>query len=325
MKLLVIVVNYKTPDMTLDAVRAALRQLAELNQHWKLAIVDNNSGDGSYDTIDSAIKQSIAQSEPGWDQVDLIGSDTNGGFGAGNNLAINRYLDSGSAPEYFYMMNSDAFPEKDSISKLLDQLESQPEAGIAGSYIHGPDGEPHVTAFRFPTILGELEGSVRLGPVTRLLKNYVVPVGIPDRTRAVDWLAGASMMIRREVIEQVGGFDETFFLYFEETDLCRRAGMAGWKTVYVPGSSVSHIGSVSTGMKQWQRIPGYWLDSRRYYFVKNHGAMYFVFATLSRILGQLIWNLRILLEGKPRVEPKKFLGDLTRHFIRSMVVPGNPG
>ena len=159
------------------------------------------------------------------------------------------------------------------------------DVGIVGSYVHGTDGAPHVTAFRFPTIQSEIEGSLRLGVVTRALKDFEVPVGIPESTTEVDWLAGASMMVRRRVLEQVGLFDESFFLYFEETDLCRRVRRAGHRIVYVKESSVAHIGSASTGMKTWTKVPDYWFDSRRHYFLKNHGRAYLAAATAARPRG----------------------------------------
>ena len=315
MKLLTIIVNYKTPDMTLDAAQAALRQLENIKGDWRLVIVDNDSQDESFDKLSAAVNKHIDSSDNAWKKVSVIQSGHNGGFGAGNNFAIRQFLDCKEAPDYFYVLNSDAFPEDQSIQLLVDQLDEHQEVGLAGSYIHGPDGEPHTTAFRFPTIFSEFEGSVRLGLITKILKKYVVPMGIPEETLEVDWLAGASMMVRREVVEQVGLFDEEYFLYFEETDLCYRAKEAGWLTHYVRESSVSHIGSVSTGMKEWQRIPKYWLDSRRRYFIKRHGFIYYGFATQARILGELIWKLRVKLEGKQGDGPEGFVYDLFRHFM----------
>ncbi len=81
----------------------------------------------------------------------------------------------------------------------------------------------HATAFRFPSIASEFESAIRFGPVSRLLKSRRVPMEHVDETQPVDWLAGASLMMRRTVLDEIGLFDETFFLYFEETDLCRRA------------------------------------------------------------------------------------------------------
>jgi GT2 family glycosyltransferase len=148
-----------------------------------------------------------------------------------------------------------------------------------------------------------------------LLRKYVVPIGIPNKIVTVDWLAGASMMIRRELLEDVGLFDEDYFLYFEETDLCYRANKAGWPTVYVRNSSVSHIGGASTGMENWKRVPTYWMDSRRLFFSKNYGIINYCIATLVRIVGELIWKLRVKIEKKRDVNPSGFVIDLTKHFL----------
>ena len=179
--------------------------------------------------------------------------------------------------------------------------------------IHGDDGAPHTTAFRFPTIASEFEGAAKTGPVSRLLKNSIVAPDLPTETTPVDWLAGASVLMRRSVLDQVGLFDESFFLYFEETDLCLRAARAGWPTVYVVESRVMHLGSVSTGMKEWRRVPGYWFASRRHYFQKNHGRLYALAATLAHVAGLGLYGLRVLVQRKKPHTPPYFLRDLVKH------------
>ena len=309
-KVLAITINYKTPDMTLRAVRAALPELEKVD--GRLVVVDNDSGDGSYAKLSAAVA-----AESLGDRVEVVESGHNGGFGAGNNFAIRRALASDDPPEFFYLLNSDAFPDPGSLARLVAETEARPEVGIAGSYIHGEDGEPHRTAFRFPTVASELERSVRLGLVSRLLSSRIVALPIPDGTVEVDWLAGASMLIRRRVLEDVGLFDETFFLYFEETDLCRRAKAHGWKTVYVRQSEVTHIGSVSTGMKTVRRMPSYWFDSRRHYFRKNHGAGYWWAANAAHVVGGSLWRVRRAIQKKPAQDPPGFLRDLVKHAIEN--------
>lgn len=310
--ILVVSLNYRTPEMTLRSVRSALRAMEGLNA--ELVLVDNDSGDGS----DTVLAEAIAAEKL---PVRLIRSGRNGGFGAGNNVGIRAGLSDGTAPDYVYILNSDAFPAPDAIRKLLDHLQTHPEVGIAGSYIHGEEGDAHVTAFRFPSILSELEGAIRFGPVSRLLTSHIVHLGVPDATRAVDWLAGASMMMRRDMLDKIGLFDEVFFLYFEETDLCLRAARAGYQTHYVRDSEVAHIGSVSTGMKRWSRIPGFWLDSRWHYFSKNHGRLYAALATLAHVAGGMLWRLRRLVQRKPPADPPRFLRDLVRHDFQMLFRP----
>lgn len=304
---LTVILNWRTPEMTLDAANAALAAMEGIA--GAVTIVDNDSGDGSFERMTAEVARR------GWGRVRVLQSGRNGGFGAGNNFGIRAGLPDGTAPDYFYVLNSDAFPAPGAIRALLDRIEADPGIGIAGSYIHGPEGDVHPTAFRFPSVLSEFEGAVRFGPVSRLLARHVVPMPVPERTVTVDWLAGASMLLRRAMLDQVGGFDEAFFLYYEETELCRRAARAGWRTVYVRESDVAHIGSVSTGMKTWGRIPGFWLDSRLYYFTRVHGAGAALAATALRLAGGGIWRLRCLLERRDPVDPPHFLRDLFQHYL----------
>lgn len=318
-RLLTVILNWRTPDMTLRAAEAALAAMRGID--GALVIVDNDSGDGSFEAL------SQAAAARGWTggphQVRVLQSGRNGGFGAGNNHGIRAGLPDGTRPDYVYLLNSDAFPAPGAIRALLDHLETHPATGLAGSYIHGPEGEPHRTAFRFPSLPGEFEQQIRFGPVSRLLRRHIVAQPIPAQTGRVDWLAGASLMLRQSVLDRIGLFDETFFLYFEETDLCRRAALAGWPTDYVLESRVAHIGSASTGMKGWTRIPGFWLDSRLHYFTKNHGRAYAAAATLATLAGGSLWRLRLLVQRKDRGDPPGFLRDLAAHHLRHLFALGN--
>ncbi|MEX0304290.1 MAG: glycosyltransferase family 2 protein [Leisingera sp.] len=312
-RILTILLNYRTPDMTLQAAEAALREMEDLS--GELLIIDNGSDDGSFDRIRAGAEAR------GWldgGRLRLHASPVNGGFGAGMNIGFQMGLSDGSAPEFYYLLNSDAFVQGSTMRTLRDFLLESPGAGLAGSYVRGTDWVPHRTAFRFPSIAGEFEASVRTGIFTRLLKPWVVAMEMPQAEVQVDWTAGASLMIRREVIEEVGGFDETFFLYFEETDLCRRAARAGWRTHYVPESEIAHVGSASTGMKGWRRTPQYWFDSRRHYFVKHHGYTGAALATLARVTGSLIYGMRRMISDKPQADPPHFLRDLCLHSLRAM-------
>jgi N-acetylglucosaminyl-diphospho-decaprenol L-rhamnosyltransferase len=305
---LTVLLNWRTADMTLRAAEAA--EVAMAGIAGAITVVDNDSGDGSFEKMRDALKD-----RP---RFRVVQSGRNGGFGAGNNCGIRLGLTDGRRPDYVYILNSDAFPAPDAIRLLLDHLQANPGVGLAGSYIHGPDGEPHVTCFRFPSVASEFEGAARTGPISRLLAKRVVPMGVPERTGPVEWLAGASMMIRESVIQTVGIFDETFFLYFEETDLCRRAAEAGWATHFVRESRVEHIGSVSTGMKSWRRVPGYWFDSRWHYFRKSGGTRRAAAATLAHLCGAAILNTRRLVQRSIQGGPPHFLRDLTGHALRQL-------
>ncbi len=311
-KLLTVILNWRTPEMTLRSAEAALAALEGVD--GALVIVDNASGDGSFERLADEV---VAR---GWDggpqRVRVLQAGRNGGFGAGNNHGIRAGLPDGSKPDYVYLLNSDAFPAKDAIRALLQHLQGHPATGFAGSYIHGPEGAPHCTAFRFPSVASEFEGNLRLGLVSRLLSRWIVAPPIPAQTTRVDWLAGASLMMRQDVLDRIGLFDETFFLYFEETDLCRRAARAGWPTDYVVESRVAHIGSASTGMKTWTRIPGFWLDSRLHCFTKNHGRATAALATLAAASAGGLWRLRLMVQRRDRQDPPFYLRDLMAHHLR---------
>ena len=321
-RLLIVLLNWRTAPMTLRAAAEGLAAMAELRRIMpaalcEMVIVDNASGDGSYEML------SEAATGRGWTKdgtVRVIQSGHNGGFGAGNNVGIRAGMSDGTPPDLVYLLNSDAFPEPDALLALIRALAADPGAGIAGSFIFGEDSTPHETAFRFPSFLSEFETSACTGPISRLLSRFRVPLDIPQHTTRVDWLAGASMMIRREVLEQIGLFDETFFLYFEETDLCLRAERAGFATLYVPESRVMHIGSVSTGMKTWVELPDYWYDSRLHYFTKNHGKLYAGLCSLAQILGAGVQLLR--RPAKRRARPGQLRRLLGHH--RRTLASGTP-
>lgn len=310
---LTIILNWRTAEMTLQAAEAALREMEGIA--GEITIVDNNSGDGSFEAMTEAVTRR------GWSRVRVLQSGRNGGFGAGNNFGIRAGMRDGSRPDHVYILNSDAFPDPGAIRALLDHLESHPDTGFAGSYIHGPEGEPHLTSFRFPTIASEFEGAARTGPISRLLRRRTVPIPVPERTTRVDWLAGASLMMRMDVLDRIGLFDEAFFLYFEETDLCLRAARAGFPTDYVRESSVTHIGSASTGMRQWESVPDYWYGSRLYYFRKNHGWIGAWAASKAHVAGGLIHRLRARLTGGKPADPPGFLRRLIAHDAAALLRP----
>jgi len=221
---------------------------------------------------------------------------------------VRRAIAAGNVPDYFYILNPDALVEPGSLARLISFLDQHPKAGLAGSHIRGTDGKSQVAAFRFPSLLGEIENAARVGPLTRLLRKHVVSLPTPASDCEVDWISGTSMLIRNSTFESVGLFDEKFFLYFEETDFCRRAKEAGIQSWFVAAAPITHIGAASTGMIDETRpMPPYWFDSRHRYFRKHHGPSYAVACDVTRLVGMLIWRTKERLVGRPgRWRPNLF-------------------
>lgn len=301
MKLLVCILNWRTPELTLRAVEKVVPQLRLLGDA-RLCVVDNASGDASFERIQASVEQQGFS-----DVTEVVQSGFNGGFGYGNNVALRRAFDAGSPPDLFYLLNSDAFPHPGALETLVRFMDDHASVGICGSLVRGLDGEPEASAFRFPSAWSELERSARLGPLSRALGAHTVRFSSAhDAPGEVDWVAGASMLIRRPVLEQVGLFDEAYFLYYEETDLCWRARQAGWRVSYVRTAAVSHVGGASTGVQHRTRVerpmPRYVFESRRHYFLKNHGRPALWTANAAYTIGGASFRLRRALQQKPDPE-----------------------
>lgn len=306
---LTVILNYRTAEMTLRAAAAAVH--AMVGVEGAITIVDNDSQDGSFEQLRDATQD--------WPRVRVIQAGYNGGFGAGNNVGIRAGLPDGARPDFVYLLNSDAFPEPGAIACLRDYLLDNRDCGFVGSHVRGEDDVVHVTAFRFPSVWSEFESAAHTGAITRRLTRYVVPVGVPDLPTQIDWCAGASVMFPAHVLDRAGLFDERFFLYFEETDLCFRIGEAGYHGVYLPQARVVHIGSASTGMKTWTRMPDYWFASRSLYFCKRGGRAYLVAVTLFWLAGAAIWKLRRVIERKEERIAPYFVRDLVGHTVRNLM------
>lgn len=303
-----IIVNYRSAELAVKATDAALAATARFDKA-PIFIVDNHSGDGSVEALERA------RITHGWpERVVVRDSGKNGGYGFGNNVGFRLGMSETPLPDFFYILNPDAFPDEDAVDELVQFASAHPDVGIMGSAARGVDGAPHCTAFRFPTVASELADACKLGVVSRALADRTVPLGEELDERLVDWVGGMSVLIRRSVIERVGIFDEKYFLYFEETDLCQRARRAGFGVAYVPSSRVVHIGSAVTGLKDMSiPYPSFWYDSRRRYFRKHHGPRYLVAADAARLFGELVHRARLAVFPVERPRKPHFIRDFVHH------------
>jgi GT2 family glycosyltransferase len=312
----VVILTYKSAQLAINCLRSVAAQRGTPQVRITAIVVDNASGD--LQGISAAVQENNWGS---W--VKLVDAPRNGGYAYGNNLGVQHAFADGT-PNYIYLLNPDTEVRPGAIGSLVNFLQDHPEVAIAGSSFENPDGSTWPLAFRFPSIVSEFVGGVQFGPLTRLLRRWEVPLFMGSTAERVDWICGASMLIRPSLLTAIGGLDENYFLYFEETDFCRRARAAGFPTWYVPASRVMHIMGQSTQVTDTRagpkRLPAYWFESRRRYFAVSFGIPHAILIDIVALVGHALgWVTRLALRRQHTAVPY-FMRDLIRH---SILWPGN--
>lgn len=310
-RLLVSIVAWKGADLTIDCLRSIEPELASV-PGTRVIVVDNASPDGAADRVEEAIARN------GWGTwATLVRAERNGGFAAGNNVALRMMLQEEHPPEFVLLLNPDTLVRPGAFRILLDFLVAHPTAGIAGGRSEDLDATPQMCCFRFPNAISEVLGYVGFGLLDRLFERHLTRLGIPESPREVDWVSGAFMLIRKSVIDEIGLMDEAYFLYFEETDFTRRARLAGWRCWHVPQSRVVHLVGQSSGVtvrdQARKRVPAYWFESRRRYYVSHHGRLYTAWMDLLVILSYPVGRLLDWVRGRKHRAAPHFLRDFIRH------------
>ena len=301
----VVIVTYKSAVLTVKCLASICSERDRGGAQVSVLVVDNASGDLPH------IRRAIE--ERGWAAwVTLIAAPKNGGFAYGNNLGIRAALEL-AHPDYIWLLNPDTEARPNALGALLKFLESHPVVGIVGSSFETEDRQDWPFAFRFPTVMSEIEHGMQLGLITRLLSRWMVARPMGSAAEPTDWVSGASMMIRREVFFAVGCLDENFFLYFEETEFCYRASRAGFATWYVPESRVMHMIGKSTNLNEESRfrsrLPAYWFDSRRWYHMATRGRAFSIAMDAVSVIANSFGLLKRTLQGRPS----------TPHYIRDLI------
>ncbi len=322
---LVVIVNYRIGELVVDCLRSLLPEIHQDGRLADVVVVDNQSGDNSVAIIQGAIHDN------GWGAwARLVESPVNGGFAYGNNVAVRDAQARGAKYDYFWLLNPDTIVRPGALRELLAFVQSGPHIGMVGSGIEeDASGQRWPFVFKFPNVLAEFESGLAFGPVTKLLSRWAVMQPASDAAAKVDWLSGCSFVVRREVFEAIGLMDEQFFLYYEETDFCRRAGEAGWQCWYVPSSRIYHMSGRSTGASGegslQRRMPAYWFESRRRYYRKHHSRLYTMLADAAFIVALGLSRVRHFVQRKPDNAPPHYLRDFIRHSaILNSDIPVNP-
>jgi len=281
----VIIISFNTRDVLRRCLTSLVQEIASTPGYaTEVLVVDNNSRDNSAEMV-----------QTDFPQVQFLPSATNLGFAGANNLAIRH-----ARGRYIVLLNSDAFLQPGSLLLAAQHMDSTPAAGLGGARLLGEDGTWQPSARSFPTPLHELlmlTGLAARYPSSKFFGHNDRTWADPMHPAQADWVPGAFSIIRCSVLEEVGLFDENFFLYYEEVDLCRRIRAAGYQIWYWPDVAVVHIGGESSrqlGHMQFSntgsQLTLWRMRSMLLYFRKHHGAR----ARLILLLEGAFYRLRAL-------------------------------
>jgi len=259
----IVIVSYNTREILRTCLKALFEHSTGID--IEVFVVDNDSYDGSADMV--AID---------FPTVHLIKNKKNLGFAAANNQAFT--LVQG---RYIILLNPDAYIRPSSLEHCISFMDRTPQCGLCGGKIISPAGQLEPSARRFPSALSKLlmlSGVRGKFPHSPILNYYEFGGFAHDKPMEVDWVPGTFTIIRKKMLDEIGVFDERFYIYYEETDLCMRAKKAGWKIYFIPDAEVIHIGGASSKTRKDKtiddkasqvlifRMRGEWL-----YYRKNKG------------------------------------------------------
>lgn len=312
----ILIVNYRTAELVERCLASIVADPAA-PAGLQAIVVDNDSRDGSFERLDARVRAR------GWqDWVSVHALAMNGGFAYGNNRALERAHERIPGLRSVILLNPDTEVRPAALSTLLAALHADASVGIVGASIENEHGAVEVSAHRWPSPLGELEGAARFGPLSRWLAEYAVSPPPRQEPHDCEWVSGACMAVKTDVFDRIGPMDEGYFLYFEEVDFCRRAVLAGWRCRFEPRARIVHLEGAATGIRaQRVRRPGYWYDSRRRFLVKAHGVGGLAMADLFWALGRASLVIRRALGLGGRAgrteEPRRWALDLLGGDLRA--------
>jgi len=232
----VAVISYNTRDH----LRRCLASVTE-DGGREVVVADNGSTDGSIAMVGREFPTAV-----------VVLDESNPGYGGAANTAIAKCRSS-----YVLLLNSDTILSRGTLDALRRYLDEHPRAAIVGPRLRNPDGTLQRSIHQFPTPLVTLLDYSWLGPLVGVvpgLRKLYLASASHQRGRAVPWVTGAALAIRKSAFDAVGGFDPSFFMYYEEVDLSYRLFRAGWETHFTPSADVTHVGGASTSQ---QRAPMY--------------------------------------------------------------------
>lgn len=294
----VIIVNWNTRDLLQQALESLYQETHDIT--FETIVIDNASRDGTTDYI---------QKE--WQQVKIIALHENLGFGVANNIGFKE-----SSGRYILVLNSDTIVLPSTLSGMVGFLDTHPKAGCVGCRHLNPDGTLQGSMDSFPSLFKDFlcfSDMYRIPVLQPFLQKKYPYWSNHDKICKVDWVNGSCMMVRCEVIEEVGGFDNGCFMYAEELDWCYRMKNAGWEVFFTPESEIIHIGGQSSKKIADKRITllykGHYRFYRRNYSMWKYLVLRIIVAVIAnpRLFILSFFYLLSLLGVKPRIKQWEIL------------------
>jgi len=296
----VIILSWNTKILLLRCLDSIIN--SKLKRNIEVIVVDNSSTDGSV--------HAVREKYP---EVILIRNDANLGFAKGNNIGITR-----SRGRYVCFINSDVEVLDSCFDLLYDYMEQNRSVGIVGPKILWPDYTLQDSCREFPSLWNNFCAAIKLNklfPKSDFFSGEHMMFFAHDRICRVDSLVGAFLLVRKKAIDQVGGFDERFFIYAEEIDLCRRFWMAGWEVVFYPGAEIVHFGRGSSSrepirftLEQQKSILQYW---KKYHKIPGQVAILIIMA-MNHLLRIGAGVLLLLIRSSKK---NNGLNNIKKHFV----------
>jgi GT2 family glycosyltransferase len=276
MKLSIILVEWNTSDLLKQTLESVYKETAGFD--FEVIVIDNHSADDSVEMVRKYFPQ-----------VKLTVNNDNRGFAKANNQGMAM-----AAGEYIMLLNTDVIVCEGAINKLVDYLDSYSDVTMVGPRLLNTDGTFQPACRRnLPNPINSflhLFGLAKVFKNSKLANEYKQTNADPEVTAPAQALSGAAMMFRRKVYEEIGGLDETFFMYGEDLDFCKRIFDKGWKTVYVSEAKITHIGGASSKKRRTRSLVNFYEAMWLYYkkhFYKQHNFLinYAVWAGIKCRMG----------------------------------------
>ncbi len=256
----IILVNYKTKDLTINAINSIIEKTQEIE--YEIFVVDNNSQDGSIEAI-----------EQEFPNIKIIKNSINAGFGAANNIAIKQ-----AEGKYILCLNTDTLLINNAIKEMFDFLEANEKVGVCGGNLYDTEMQPTMSYASFPNFWNCLSTTWLLKKIFPKLRNHEEVQTVKD----VGFITGADIFFRKSVLDNVGIFDEQFFMYYEEADLCKRIKNAGYQIKVIPNAKIIHL--------EGKSAKNFWNNTEmrvksKYIYIRKHCSTITLFSTkISYIL-----------------------------------------